>query len=145
MDTLYLLSCGLFIDFAGENILVRPSNLQCACFSDQLRFTCTVVIEDRIGATIWSGTAFTGCDGDRIQLRHSNENAMGQCNGGAISARSIPGMERNCATSELSVMVDAGLNNKTIRCVLNSNSGTPTIGEATITLATGKCVYVYFT
>ena len=63
--------------FAAQNALILPPNLQCACPNDLLGFNCTVVIEDRIGATIWSGTAFTGCDGDRIQLRHSNENAVG--------------------------------------------------------------------
>ena len=81
------------------------------------------------------GTAFSGCDGNRIQLRHSNPTASGQCNSGAISARST-GIEGNCATSELTVMVD-GLNNKTICCALNSISGNPTIGEATINLVTG--------
>jgi hypothetical protein len=122
-------------------MLVRPPNLQCACRSDVLRFNCTVVIEDMIGATIWSGTALTVCDGERIQLRHSNENAMGRCDGGTRSARSFPIVD-NCATSELNVTVDSTLNNKTVECVLNSNSGTPTIGVATITLMTGKCTLV---
>ena len=55
---------------------------------DSVSVAITVVTEDRIGAIVWSGTAFTGCesDGDQIQLWHSNENAMGRCNSGALSA-----------------------------------------------------------
>ena len=127
--------------FLGENSLVGPPNLQCACPSDQLRFTCTVVIQNRIGATIWRGTAFTNCDGNRIQLRHSTQDATGQCNNGAINARSLP-IEGNCAPSVLDVTVDSSLNDKTVECVLNSNSGMPTIGVATIMVTTGKCMIV---
>ena len=61
---------------------------------------------------------------------------MGQCNNGALSARSL-GIVGNCATSELNVMVDSSLNNKTVQCQLTSNSGMPTIGVATIMLMTG--------
>ena len=122
--------------FAAQNTLRRPPNLLCACPSDRLRFNCTIIIgEDRIGATIWSGTALTGCDGNRIQLRHSNENAVGQCNKGALSARSF--VVGNCATSELNVTVDSSLNNKTVECELTSNSGTRIIDVATIMLTTG--------
>ena len=123
--------------FAGENILVQPSNLQCACSNDQLLFTCIVIVQDTLGATIWSGSALSSCDGDRIQVRHNNLNEPGQCDGGAISARS-KGIEDNCATSELTIIVNSTLNNKIIRCILNSNSGVSTIGEATINLVTGK-------
>ena len=35
------------------------------------------------------------------------------------------------ATLELNVTVDSSRNNKTVQCVLNSNSGTPTIGMFT--------------
>lgn len=122
--------------FAGENVLVPPPNLQCACLDDRLRFTCTVVDENRIGATWWSGTAFTSCDGGRIQLRHSNANAVGECDGGTIRATSL-GFEGNCSTSALNIVVDSGLNNKTVQCVFASNSGMPTIGAATISLTTG--------
>ena len=98
-------------------MLVQPSNIQHVCSNEELYFTCTVVTEDRIGATIWTGTAFTGCDGHRILLRHSNPNGSGQCNGGAIIARSIEN-DGNCVTSELNVTVDPGLNNKTICCII---------------------------
>ena len=126
----------LWIVFVGESSLVGPPNLQCACSNDQLQFNCTIVIRNRIGTTIWRGTAFTNCDGDRIQLRHSNPDATGRCNNGAINARSLP-IEENCAPSVLDVMVDSSLNNKTVECVLNSNSGMPTIGVATIMITTG--------
>ena len=135
------LSTDIITDFTGESVLEPPPNLQCACLNDQLHFNCTVVIEDRIGTTVWSGTALTGCDGNRIQLRHSNENAVGQCNNGALSASL--GIVGNCATSELNVIIDSTLNNKTVQCVLNSNSGNPTIGVATIMLMTGtKCMII---
>ena len=131
------------MNYAGKNILELPPNLQCACPNDQLRFICTVVIEDSLGSTIWRGTAFTGCDGDEIRLRHINLNMALQCNSGAISGRSL-GIDGNCTTSELDVVVDSSLNNKTVQCILDSNSGNPTIGEAMITLVTGKCVHVCF-
>ena len=66
---------------------------------------------------------------------------MGQCNSGALSARSL-GIVGDCATSELNVTVDSSLNNKTVQCVLNSNSGTPTIGMATIMLMTGTKISI---
>ena len=120
-------------------MLVLPSNLQCACSDEELRFTCTTVV-DGVGATIWTGTAFS-CDGNEILLRHSNFNrpggTSGECNGDAsISARSVR-VEGNCYTSELSVTPNAGLNNRTVLCVSNSNDGMPTIGTATISLTTG--------
>ena len=92
------------------------------------------------GATIWNGTAFS-CNGNEILLRHNNfkrpEGTSGECNGDArISARSV-GIEGNCYTSELSVTLNAGLNNRTVSCVSNLNNGMTTIGTATVSLTTG--------
>ena len=65
---------------------------------------------------------------------------MGECNNGALSARSF--IVGNCATSELNAMVDLTQNNKTVRCVLSSNTGMRTIDMATILLMTGT-KYMY--
>ena len=119
-------------------MLVPPLNILCACSNDVLRFTCMANVMG-VGATIWTGTAFN-CNGNEILLRHSKFSepggTLGQCNGGAISARSV-GVENNCYSSELSVRLSPGLNNRTIRCVSNSNDGMSTIAEATISLVTG--------
>ena len=94
-----------------------------------------------IGATftIWTGTAFN-CDGNEIVLRHSrfnmSEGAYGECNSGAIVARSM-GVEDNCYASELSVRASIALNGRTIHCVLNSNNGMETIDDATISVISG--------
>ena len=127
--------------YAGENILEPPSNIQCACSNEVLRFNCTVIVDGSGGATIWTGTAFTCGGNNEILLRHNNfnrpEGTSGECNGDTrISARSV-GVEGNCYTSELSVMLNGGLSNRTIRCVSNLNSGMNTIGTAMISLTTG--------
>ena len=70
---------------------------------------------------------------------------MGLCNNGAITATSLDIIVRensDCAPSQLDVTVDTSLNNKTVECVLNSNSGMPTIGTATIMVITGKYMIV---
>jgi hypothetical protein len=59
------------------------------------------------------------------------------CNNGDIMARSMPVVDDNCFTSELSVRASTVLNGRTIRCVSSSDSGMQTIGNATMTIISG--------
>ena len=125
--------------YIATNKLLVPSNAQCACPDDVLTFTCTVVGP---GNTIWSGTAFNcPSTSNEIILRHSqfaSPGTSGNCNSGTITARSL-GVENDCFRSELNVTASASLNNKTVQCQHNSiASGTITVNETAITIASGK-------
>lgn len=91
------------------------------------------------GATLWNGTAFD-CPTNEIILRNSRFSTGGisdDCNNGAITGQSVR-VDNNCYTSQLNVAVSASLNNKTVRCTLNSNDGTAiTVGEASLTVISG--------
>ena len=84
--------------------------------------------------TKWTGTAFNcPLDGNELLLRHSQFNKSGgtvkEYNNGEIMARSMPVVEDNCYTSELSVRASSALNGGTIRC--------DGIGNATMTIVSG--------
>ena len=72
------------------------------------------------GSTVWQGSALQ-CQASEISLRHSqfNSQAQGQCNDGAIVARSV-GTQDGCYMSLLSVMVGQEMINRTIECVYNN-------------------------
>ena len=48
------------------------------------------------------------------------------------------GVKGSCYTSELSVRTSTEMNGRTVCCVSNSNSGMLTVGDATITIVSGK-------
>ena len=123
---------------AATDQLVPPNNVQCACPGDVLNFTCTVI---GIGNTLWRGSTFNCPDTtNEIILRHSqfsrSEGTSGNCNNGAIVARSI-GVESDCFTSQLNITVSAGLTNKTVQCDHNSAGGTASVGTSTLNVITG--------
>lgn len=129
----------LILIATGTNHLELPNNSRCACVGDILTYKCTAIGG---GATLWGGTTFN-CPTLRneILLRHSQfsspEGTTGECNNGAIIGKST-GVENNCYTSQLNVTVSGSLNNKTVTCVHNSDTGQlNTIGEGLITLAPG--------
>ena len=103
-------------------------------------FECTVFGG---GFTIWRGTAFSGCQRDEIQLRHSayniiNSQATGECNGGKIVANSV-GVSEDCYTSRLNVSIGQEIINGTIECVHSDTQDTTTlIGQRTLSLTQGK-------
>lgn len=107
-----------------------------ACPGDALMYTCTIIGG---GSTIWSGTAFD-CESksDEIILRHSQfvSGTSGNCNNGAITARSL-GRADTCYSSQLNLTFSSALNNKTIQCAYSSET-IETIGEVTLIIATGK-------
>ena len=85
------------------------------------------------GFTIWHGTAFSDCQRNEIQLRHSvytTSQAIGQCNGGGIVAESV-GVSENCYISQLNVSVGPEIVNETIECAhSNTNHVTTSIGQS---------------
>ena len=105
------------------NERLSPANTICACPGETLNFTCTIISTSGTSgaATIWNGSAFT-CSENEIPLLHNGFNSSngqsGVCNNGAILARSV-GVNGNCYTSQLRVTVSAGLNNKTVACLLS--------------------------
>ena len=94
---------------------------------------------------MWTGSAFSSsCDSNEIILLHNRfpKGTTGVCNNGAIVARSI-GVGDNRYTSQLTVNVTSELNNKTAICLVNSDVGMATIGEAVIrhVVVSGKLLF----
>jgi hypothetical protein len=97
-------------------------------------------------ATRWEGSLLADCPLDEITLRHSqfeSNQAIETCNNGYISGYGIVVMN-NCYISQLNVTIRENFNNKTVRCILNSNEGTRTIGESILSVISGKsCMHMY--
>ena len=108
--------------------------MTCACPNEVLIFTCTTVGS---GATIWGGSAFQ-CSTREIILRHNAFDGetpqSGDCNG--IVGESVR-VQDNCYTSRLRVPVSAGVNNRTVHCLYNSDT-TTLIDEAQISVIIGN-------
>ena len=104
-----------------------------------LTFNCTV-----LGgiATLWKGTAFDcPLNDNEILLRHGRfgtGGTSGECNNRAIVGRSVSVEGADCYTSRLSVTISDGLNNETVRCILNSDSGMAIpVGETSLNVISG--------
>ena len=116
----------------------------CTCLGYTQMFECTVFGG---GFTIWRGSAFSNCQRNEIQLRHSEYNiinpqlaATGVCNDGEIVAKSV-GVSENCFTSRLNVSIGREIVNKTVECVHSNTQGIATqIGQKTLNLTQGKIV-----
>ena len=120
---------------AANSQLQIPPNVTCACPNEVLTFICTTVGS---GATIWGGSAFQ-CTTGEIILRHNAFNGdtpqLGDCND--IIGESVGVQDNNCYTSQVRVPISAGLDNKTVHCVYNSNIMT-LIDETQISVVTGN-------
>lgn len=123
--------------YTARSQFLTPASAGCACPGTELTYTCTAV---GLGSTQWRGTIFE-CSANGIILRHERyttvEGASGDCNGGDLLAESVEPVEDNCYTSQLSFRVSPSFNNKTIRCLYNSNVGIDTVGTSTITVVEG--------
>jgi hypothetical protein len=95
---------------------------ECVCPGDKLTYRC-IVQGSANGATIWNGTAFSGCPQDEILLRHgdfiSTGGLTGTCNNGAIVGQSL-GVQGNNYTSQLNVTITPETIGKTITCAYNT-------------------------
>ena len=94
----------------------------CVCPGDLLTYMCTVH-GSPIGATLWNGTAFSGCPQNEILLQHHlftpPGSPTGTCNNGAIVGQSLS-VQGNNYTSELNVTVTPETAGKTITCAYDA-------------------------
>jgi hypothetical protein len=132
---IFMLVSSFFIDEEGS-MLVQLDD--CTCLGYNQTFECTVFGG---GFTIWHGSAFSNCQRNEIQLRHSvyaTSQATGQCNGGEIVARSVE-VSENCYISQLNVIVGREIINETIECAHSGTQHkTTSIGQRTLNLTQGK-------
>ena len=113
----------------------------CICPGEEVTFQCTVCGE---GATAWTGSLLE-CAGNEITLRHSQfeleSGSIGECNNGAIVARSIGVTDTNgshCYVSQLSFITSSDHNNKTIVCQNVTSTNITFVSEIVVIFVTGK-------
>ena len=91
-------------------------------------YKCTVQ-GDGNGATLWNGTAFSGCLQSEIRLQHNQftqpGGSTGTCNNGAIVGRSLDEQGGNY-TSQLNVTITPETAGKRITCVYDDMTGDET-------------------
>lgn len=61
----------------------------------------------------------------------------GKCNNGAIVGYNI-GVENNCYTSKLDVLVSPGLNGSTVKCIVDDVATSTVINTSTLVITTSK-------
>ena len=95
---------------------------KCVCPDDKLIYRCTVQ-GNANGATIWTGTAFSGCPQAAILLSHSLFTPTGgltaNCNNGDIVGQSL-GVQGNNYTSQLNITITQDTAGKTIACAYDA-------------------------
>ena len=107
----------------GATLEVIP---ECVCPGEKLTYRCTVHGE-ATGATLWYGTAFSGCQQDPeeilLQHRHFTQpgGITGTCNNRNIVGQSL-GVQGNSYTSQLNVTITPDIVGKTITCAYDSLS-----------------------
>ena len=107
----------------------------CTCLGYTQIFECIICGP---GSTVWQGSALQ-CQSSEISLRHSqfNSQAHGQCNDGAIVARSV-GSQDGCYMSVLNVTVGQDMIDQTIECAYdNIQTGKLIINQTTLRLTQG--------
>ena len=113
----------------GATPEVTPGHDKCVCPGDKLNHRCTVH-EEAYGATLWNGTAFSGCqpDPEEILLQHhhfTTTGSTGTCNNGDIVGQSL-GVQGENFTSQLNVTITPDTAGKTITCVYDALSSDQT-------------------
>jgi hypothetical protein len=88
---------------------------------------------------VWRGTVISaGCE---VTLFHSEFGvpgaARGVCNSGAVVGYNT-GMENNCFTSNLDILVSPGLNGRTVECIIDDGVTNTLIDRATLSITTSK-------
>ena len=101
---------------------------ECVCPGDKLTYRCTVQGSHN-GATIWNGTAFSGCLQNEIILFHRQFTPIGgpagSCNNETIVGRSLDEQGNNY-TSQLNVTITPETAGKTIMCAYDAMTGDKT-------------------
>ena len=102
---------------------------ECKCPGDKQIYMCAVQ-GNATGATIWNGTAFSGCqqNPNEILLQHSRFNTTGStgtCNNGNIVGQSVS-VQGNNYTSQLNVTITLDTVGKTVTCAYDALSSDQT-------------------
>ena len=78
-----------------------------------------------------------------ITLFHSDFGIPGAaravCNNGAVVGYNI-GVENNCYTSNLDILVSSGLNGRTVECIMDDGVTNMLIDTATLSITTSKTI-----
>ena len=126
----------MILGFCARNELIVTAD--CVCPGRNFTYECSVV-----GAlfTVWRGTVISaGCE---VTLFHSEFDDPGAaravCNSGAVVGYNI-GVENNCYTSNLDVLVSSGLNGRTVECIMDDGVTNTLIDTATLSITTSKTV-----
>ena len=128
----------MILGFCARNELITTAD--CVCSGRNFTYECSVV-----GAlfTVWRGTVISaGCE---ITLFHSDFGipgaARGVCNNGAVVGYNI-GVENDCYTSNLDILVSPGLNGRTVECIMDDGVINTLIDTATLSIsnATSKTI-----
>ena len=116
----------------------------CVCPGEEVTFECTVC--GILAATVWTGSLFD-CAGGEILLRHRQfeyGSAIGECNNGTVVARSIGVSDVNgsyCYSSQLNVIINSVMNNKTVTCLQIYSTNVTVIDTLTINITTGDKIH----
>ena len=117
---------------------------ECTCLEYNQIFECTIFGG---GLTIWRGTALSGCQPfkNEIRLRHSqymNSQVTGECTDGTV-ARSV-GVSDSCYTSQLSLVVGEEMVNETIECIYRNVQGvSTTVGQKMLSLTLDGKIIIF--
>ena len=114
----------------------------CICAGYEVIYQCTAC---GAVATVWSGSLLQDACifSTIIILRHSqfeSGSATGECGNGAVIARSIGVLDVNgsrCYSSQLSVIVNSAMNNKTVTCLHDYGISETVIDTLNIDITTG--------
>ena len=101
---------------------------QCVCPGNKLIYTVRCTVQGSpTGATVWNGTAFSGCLQNEILLQHGGFTPTGGpagiCNNGAIVGQSLSVQGNNLFTSLLNVTITPETAGKTITCAYDALDG----------------------
>ena len=132
-----IIQCHVYFKKALSQLVVLSDSV---CPGHELRLECTVV---GVGTTIWRGSAFSDCSGNRIVLRHSQfeRGTSQECNNDRIMGRSINTTSDSDGIkyiSQLIIQLDENgtLDGRTVECVHISGAQTTIIGTHTIIACT---------
>ena len=122
------------IGFCARNELIATAD--CVCPGQNFTYECSVV-GGRF--TVWRGTVVSaGCE---VTLFHTEFGVPGAtrgvCNNGAVVGYNI-GVENNCYTSKLDILVSPGLNGRTVECIIDNVTTNTVIDTSTLFITTSK-------
>ena len=120
-----ILSVCFLVGAILEGILGHEGVNECVCPGDHLTYRCTVQ-GSNTGGTLWTGTAFSGCQQNTIFLQHHQFTPIGgptgRCNNRAIVGQSL-GAQGNNYTSQLTVTITPDTAGNTIMCAYDPLTG----------------------